>query len=171
MQLNACKWQLCPCMIFFYSYCAAAKTNRQQRDRAGDYFKDPFVCQLELEKVTLLAWIEQGMHWGMCRDSLNDHKLQEWRLIQGWIMVLWKGEGTVRFTQMTAVRCIYVQSHRQYSTAYIPSAPLTLHTYISPIREHICSYAFRLSACWKWWIIELVIMQGKTEGQACKYVL
>lgn len=44
----------------FYSsvysvYCDAAKTNLQQRDRAGDYFTDPFCVLIRIEKVTLMA--------------------------------------------------------------------------------------------------------------------
>ena len=79
-------------LVFFLTalHCAAAKTKLQQRDTAGDYLTDPFSVLIRIEKVTLLVWIEQGVHWGIWPDSLNDHKALEWRLIQGWIMMLWK---------------------------------------------------------------------------------
>lgn len=72
--------------------------------------KGPFCVLIRIEKVTLAEWIEQGTHWWIRRNSLNDHKASEWRLIQGWIMILWKEKALQDSQRWLQWECMHVQS-------------------------------------------------------------
>lgn len=129
MNLTTLKWQLCHCSIkkglVLYKYvdCSAAKTNLHYHDMTWHCLKGPFCVLIRTEKVTLAEWIEQGTHWGIRRNSLNDHKASEWRLIQGWIMILWKEKALQDSQRWLQWDCMHVQSadarsHTLWFTVY-----------------------------------------------------
>lgn len=89
-----------------YCYCTSAETLHRHVTQRWIIW-----ALTKTEEVTMSAQTEQGLHWA----DLNDHKALEWRLIQGWKVMLWK-EKALRDSQghIAAVKRMNMQSQPAY---------------------------------------------------------